>query len=50
MLPPTTAQGSGKTYTLGSGAEVEWNGEREGMIPRALNDIFKGLQVNSYVV
>ena len=49
MLPPT-AQGSGKTYTLGSGAEVEWNGEREGMIPRALNDIFKGLQVNSYVV
>ena len=47
---PTTAQGSGKTYTLGSGAEVEWNREREGMIPRALNDIFKGLQVNSYVV
>ena len=42
-----TIQGSGKTYSLGSGAEVEWVGEKEGIIPRALNEIFKALQVRN---
>lgn len=42
---PLHTQGSGKTYSLGSGVEVEWDGEKEGIIPRALNDIFKALQV-----
>ena len=46
MHHPTT-QGSGKTYSLGSGAEVEWVGEKEGIIPRALNEIFKALQVRN---
>lgn len=36
--------GSGKTYTMGSGFDVELSQERIGIIPRAIEHLFNGIQ------
>lgn len=36
--------GSGKTHTMGTGFEVHTDSNHEGMIPRALRQIFKGIE------
>ena len=36
--------GSGKTYTMGTGFDLEINAEEVGVIPRAVNQIFTGIE------
>ncbi|XP_075868192.1 kinesin-like protein KIF21A isoform X3 [Nelusetta ayraudi] len=36
--------GSGKTYTMGTGFDVSIGGEELGIIPRAVNHLFKGIE------
>ncbi|XP_017776284.1 PREDICTED: kinesin-like protein KIF21A isoform X1 [Nicrophorus vespilloides] len=36
--------GSGKTYTMGSGFDVEMSPEQVGIIPRAIEHLFEGIQ------
>lgn len=40
LFPPRSQTGSGKTYTMGTCFEGNWDSPKTGIIPRALQDIF----------
>eukprot|EP00064_Thunnus_orientalis_P008962 superscaffoldBa00001104_g8985 len=41
---PTAQTGSGKTYTMGTGFDVNFVDEELGIIPRAVHHLFKGIE------
>lgn len=43
-LLPFVQTGSGKTYTMGTGFDVNIGEEELGIIPRAVNHLFKGIE------
>lgn len=45
-LPPLESfqTGSGKTYTMGTGFDVNITDEELGIIPRAINHLFRGIE------
>lgn len=41
---PWRQTGSGKTYTMGTGFDVNVSEEEQGIIPRAVRQLFQGIQ------
>lgn len=44
LLPPPMQTGSGKTYTMGTGFDVNIADDELGIIPRAVHHLYKGIE------